>query len=143
MSKLLEQLLRPETPDVQKDLPQGRYELVRLSELYGEPVVLDLKGVPYGRALELKDMQDYEIQTVLAGDSSGTWKSTQLQERFGAATPAELVKKLLLPGEIRSVAVAVEQLSGYRKAVLLPYAPKGDEEPVNVKRAVREEIEKN
>ena len=107
MSKLLDLLLRPETPDVQKELPRGRYELLRLSELYGEPFVLELKAVPYGRALELKEMPDVELQTVLAGDDSGLWKSGELQERFGAATPAELVRALLLPGEIKAVAVAV------------------------------------
>lgn len=137
MSKLLDLLLRPETPDVQKELPRGRYELLRLSELYGEPFVLELKAVPYGRALELKEMPDVELQTVLAGDDSGLWKSGELQERFGAATPAELVRALLLPGEIKAVAVAVEQLSGYRKAVLAPYAPQ------SVKQAVGDEIRKN
>ena len=85
MSKLLDLLLRPETPDVQKELPRGRYELLRLSELYGEPFVLELKAVPYGRALELKEMPDVELQTVLAGDDSGLWKSGELQERFGGA----------------------------------------------------------
>ena len=139
MSKLLDLLLRPETPDVQKQLPRGSYELPRLSELYGEPFVLQLKAVPYGRALELKDMADMELQTVLAGDDSGIWKSPELMERFGAATPAELVRDLLLPGEIRAVSVAVEQLSGYRKAVLLPWA--APERGVQV--AVAEEVAKN
>ena len=74
MSKLLDLLLRPETPDVQKELPRGRYELLRLSELYGEPFVLELKAVPYGRALELKEMPDVELQTVLAGDDTGILK---------------------------------------------------------------------
>ena len=50
---------------------------------------------------------------------------------------AELVRALLLPGEIKAVAVAVEQLSGYRKAVLAPYAPQ------SVKQAVGDEIQKN
>ena len=31
MSRLLDLLLRPETPDVQKQLPRGSYELPRLS----------------------------------------------------------------------------------------------------------------
>ena len=142
MSKILDLLLRPETPDVQKDLPRGRYELPRLSEVYGEPFVLELQAVPYGKALELKDMRDSEIQTVLAGDAGGIWCSGPLMEAKDAATPAELVRKLLLPGEIKAVAVAVEQLSGYRKVVLLPYAPK---EPVgeSVEQAVREAIAKN
>ena len=51
----------------------------------------------------------------------------------------ELVRALLLPGEIRAVAVAVEQLSGYRKAVLLPWAPPER----GVQAAVAEEVAKN
>lgn len=140
MSKILDLLLRPETEDVQKHLPRGSYEVLRLSRLYGEPFVLELKGLPYGKALELKDMTDSELQTVLAGDDSGLWKSEQMKQALGAATPAEAVKALLLPGEIRAVAVAVEQLSGYRREVLLPW---GGGETTDVKGAVAEELEKN
>lgn len=138
MSNILDLLLRPETPDVQKQLPQASYEVVRLSQLYGEPFVLELKGVPYGKALELKEMADYEIQTVLAGDASGIWKSPELRAAHGP-TPAEVVKALLLPGEIRSVAVEVERLSGYRKTVLKPWG----EQITDPESAVAEELEKN
>lgn len=140
MSKLLDMLMRPETPNVQKDLPRGSYKLLRLSELYGEPFIFALKAVPYAKALELKEMTDSEVQTVLAGDDSGIWKDTELQARFGAATGAELVKALLLPGEIRALAVAVEQLSGYRTPVLMPWVPGQLTDP---KQAVTEEIRKN
>lgn len=139
MSKILDLLLRPETPDVQKNLPRGSYEVVRLSKLYQEPFVLELKGLPYGKALELRDMEDAEIQTVLAGDASGVWRSSALLEAHGP-TPAEAVKSLLLPGEIRSVSIAVEQLSGYRKEVVLPW---GREKVTDAEDAVAEELEKN
>ena len=88
MSKILDLLLRPETPDVQKNLRTKEYELPRLSEIYGEPFVVQLKGVPYGRALELREMKDYEVQTVRAGDGIGVWKDETLLESKGAATPA-------------------------------------------------------
>ena len=139
MSKILDLLLRPNTPDVQKQLARGRYELPRLTEVYGEPFVLQLKGLPYGRALELKDMANSELQTVLAGDDSGIWKSDKLQQKFGVTTPAELVTRLLLPGEIRAVSVAVEQLSGFRKPVLRPM----DEPQPSIEEMVAEDIEKN
>lgn len=87
MSKILDLLLRPDTPDVQKQLARARFELPRLSEVYGEPFVLQLKGMPYGRALEIKDMANSELQTVLAGDDSGIWKSDKLQRKFGVTTP--------------------------------------------------------
>lgn len=139
MSKILDLLLRPDTPDVQKQLARARYELPRLSEVYGEPFVLQLKGMPYGRALEIKDMANSELQTVLAGDDSGIWKSDKLQQKFGVTTPAELVTHLLQPGEIRAVSVAVEQLSGFRKPVLRPM----DEPQPSIGEMVSEDIEKN
>lgn len=139
MSRILDLLLRPETVNVRKNMPRARYELPRLTELYGEPFVLELQGVPYGRALELKDMADSEVQTVLAGDASGVWKSAELQKKLNAATPAELVTNLLLPGEIRAVAVAVEQLTGFRKPVLRPV----EEKLPSLETMVQEDIEKN
>ncbi|MCF2677091.1 hypothetical protein ACEVJL_09590 [Pseudoflavonifractor sp. P01025] len=139
MSKILDLLLRPDTPDVQKQLARARFELPRLSEVYGEPFVLQLKGMPYGRALEIKDMANSELQTVLAGDDSGIWKSDKLQRKFGVTTPAELVTHLLQPGEIRAVSVAVEQLSGFRKPVLRPM----DEPQPSIEEMVSEDIEKN
>ena len=139
MSKILDLLLRPDTPDVQKQLARARFELPRLSEVYGEPFVLQLKGMPYGRALEIKDMANSELQTVLAGDDSGIWKSDKLQRKFGVTTPAELVTHLLQPGEIRAVSVAVEQLSGCRKPVLRPM----DEPQPSIEEMVSEDIEKN
>ena len=139
MSKSLDLLLRPDTPDVQKQLARARFELPRLSEVYGEPFVLQLKGMPYGRALEIKDMANSELQTVLAGDDSGIWKSDKLQRKFGVTTPAELVTHLLQPGEIRAVSVAVEQLSGFRKPVLRPM----DEPQPSIEEMVSEDIEKN
>ena len=139
MSRILDLLLRPETVNVRKNMPRARYELPRLTELYGEPFVLELQGVPYGRALELKDMSDSEVQTVLAGDAAGVWKSAELQKKQNAATPAELVINLLLPGEIRAVAVAVEQLTGFRKPVLRPV----EEKQPSLEAMVQEDIEKN
>lgn len=134
MSKILDLLLRPETPNVQKDLRRQEYEILRLSKVYGEPFVITLKGLPYGRAVELREMADYEIHTVLAGDGDGVFKNPALLERHEAATPAELVKMLLEPGEIRAISVAVEQLSGFRSEVLRPVHPAD---------AAAEAIEKN
>lgn len=139
MSRILDLLLRPETVNVRKNMPRARYELPRLTELYGEPFVLELQGVPYGRALELRDMADSEVQTVLAGDAAGVWKSAELQKKQNAATPAELVTNLLLPGEIRAVSVAVEQLTGFRKPVLRPV----EEKTPSLETMVQEDIEKN
>lgn len=110
----------------------------RTGAVRGKVVYIHPKG-RYGRALEIKDMANSELQTVLAGDDSGIWKSDKLQRKFGVTTPAELVTHLLQPGEIRAVSVAVEQLSGFRKPVLRPM----DEPQPSIEEMVSEDIEKN
>lgn len=114
MSQFLDQMLRPEIVSVQKELPRARYEVKRLSRLAGEPVTLELFGLPYGRAQELKETQrDQEVMILLAGCPE--LKDPALSGKFGGATPAETVKEMLLPGEIADLSRAVERLSGYRQ----------------------------
>ena len=68
MSKFLDQMLRPEAEDVRRNLPTARYEVKRLSRAMGEPVVVELTALPYGRAQELRDMErDPEVHILPAG----------------------------------------------------------------------------
>ena len=41
-------------------------------------------------------------------------KSAELMSKYNAITPAETIKKMLLPGEIIDISRAIERLSGYR-----------------------------
>lgn len=114
MSKFLDAMLRPEVASVQKDLPRARYEVKRLSRLVGEPVVLELQGLPYGKAQDLREVSnDQEVMILLAGCPE--LKDPALAVKFGGVTPAETVKEMLLPGEIADLSRAVERLSGYRQ----------------------------
>lgn len=114
MSKFLDMMLRPEAEDVQKNLPTARYEVKRLSRALGEPVTLELRALPYGKAQELREIErDVEVQILLAG--CGELRDPALQTKFGGATPAETVKAMFLPGEIVELSRAVERLSGYRQ----------------------------
>ncbi|WP_251447064.1 phage tail assembly chaperone [Vermiculatibacterium agrestimuris] len=117
---LLELLLRPELPNVLKDLPTARFEIKRLSALTGSPVVFTLRGLPYGKVTSIQNGSgvDMNVHILLAGCVEPDWKSPELQKRFGGATPAETVKAALLPGEIEDLARAVERLSGYRKTTI-------------------------
>ncbi len=117
MSKFLDQMLRPEAEDVRRNLPTARYEVKRLSRAMGEPVVVELTALPYGKAQELRDMErDQEVHILLAG--CGELKDEALRAKFGGATPAETVKAMLLPGEIAELSRAVERLSGYRQTTI-------------------------
>ncbi len=114
MSAFLDQMLRPEVMDVQTDLPTARYEIKRLSRLLDEPVSVELRALPYGKAQELRELErDVEVHILLAGCQE--LKDEGLRAKFGGATPAETVKAMLLPGEIADLSRAVERLSGFRQ----------------------------
>lgn len=117
MSELLDLLLKPEVPNVQKTLPTAQYKVKRLSELAGEDVVFSLRGLPYGRVEELKEnnSEDMGIHILLSGVVTPDLRDKRLMEKFGSMTPVETVKAMLLPGEIEDISRAVERLCGYRR----------------------------
>ena len=117
---LVSLLLRPELPNVQKDLPTARYNVKRLSEAVGEDVVFTLRGLPYGKVQKLREStaDDVPVRILLQGCVDPDLKDPMLKERFGGATPAETVKAMLLPGEIGDLSRAVERLCGYRRATI-------------------------
>lgn len=119
-SDLLALLLRPELPNMLKELPTAKYKLPRLSELTGQDVVFTLRGLPYGQVQRLSESEsgDTELHILLAGCVDPDLKNPALRERFGGATPAETVKALLLPGEIADLSRAVERLCGYRRLTI-------------------------
>ena len=117
---LVSLLLRPELPNVQKELPTAKYKVNRLSELLGTDVVFTLKGLPYGKVQKLREslFGDVDIHILLQGCVDPDLKDPALKDRFGGATPAETVKAMLLPGEIADLSREVEKLCGYRRRTI-------------------------
>lgn len=98
--------------------PSMKIKIKRLSKAAGEDVVFTLQALTFNRVAELREQSGREeipVQIVLAGVSEPDLKNRALLEKYKAITPAELVKALLLPGEVEDVARAVEELSGYRR----------------------------
>jgi hypothetical protein len=116
---VLDLLLKADPAAVLK-LPEKEYKVKRLSQLCGEPVVFKLRAMPYSKAYDISNTitEDLNIHILLAGVVEPNLKDAGLLGKYGAATPAELVKKLLQPGEIDTIAKTIEQLSGYRVTVL-------------------------
>ena len=82
-------------------------------------MVFTLRALPYGRVQELQEMEkDVPVHILLAGCVTPNLKDPALMEKFGAATPAEAVKCLLLPGEIEDLSREVEKLCGYRRRTI-------------------------
>lgn len=112
-------------------LPTKRIEITRLSEAYGSPFCVTLQAISASKWEELQDMalkiqgKDLDIDTNLLQifvvmesvlDDSGKplFKNKELMMKFGSPTPKELVKNILLSGEIVSIYGAVSDISGFK-----------------------------
>ena len=102
----------------EKVLPvqEKEVKIKRLSPKGQEPVVFSLRSLSYNRVAELKKIggEDMKLHILLAGIKNPDLKNQELLDKYGAATPLDLLKILLLPGEIEDLSLAVERLSGYR-----------------------------
>lgn len=115
---VLDILLKSDIPAPQ----QKQFKQKRLSKQLGEDVVFTIRELGYSRVAEIKKLHEndgeMEIGILLAGTLEPDLKNKELLEKFGAVTPAELAKKLLLPGEITDLSRQIEKLSGYRMETL-------------------------
>ncbi len=122
MSELLDLLLKPELPNVQKNLPTAKYKMKRLSELAGQDVIFTLRALPYNRVGDFQGTMDPEVnvQILLAGCIEPDFRKEheKLAVKYGGETPADTVKALLLPGEVDDLSRAIERLTGYREVTI-------------------------
>jgi len=119
MSKTLDLLLKPELPNVLKELPEKRFRVRRLSDLAGEDVIFTLRGLPYGKVKSIQEMPDMTVQIVLAGCADPDWKAPELLDaKQGIATPADVVKSKLNAGEIDEISIEIQKLTGYRQKTI-------------------------
>ena len=111
-------------------LPTKTVEITRLSEVYGSPFILKVKALTPEKFEEIQDMsvkvkgKDADIDitllqlfSVIEGvvDDTGApmFKNKELMKKFKASTPKELVRKLLLSGEIAKIYGEISDLSGF------------------------------
>lgn len=98
-------------------LPEKQVKLKRLSKECNGEVIFNLRALTYNRVAELKEAHagsDLEVHIMLAGVISPDLKSEDLKRKYNAVTPAEMIKNMLLPGEIEDISREIEKLSGYR-----------------------------
>lgn len=111
-------------------LPTKQVEILRLSALYGAPFVVTCKALSPEKYEEVQDMaldvqgKDVDLDVnllqlfvVLEGVCDETenpmFKNKDLMKKFKAQTPKELVRKILLSGEIANLYGEISQLSGF------------------------------
>ena len=122
---VLDILLEGTARNVQKTPQQQDYKVLRLSEELGQNVVFKLRGLSYNKCHELADTEEVDVLTVLAGVVEPNLQDVRLAVQYGllqegeswgrhGVTPPDLVKAMLLPGEISAMARFIQQLSGYR-----------------------------
>ena len=111
-------------------LPTKQMEITRLSKVFGTPFVITVSALSPDRYEEVQDMavsvkgKDADIDisllqmlVVMEGvtDPNGKplFKNKDLMAKFKASTPKELVRKILLSGEITSIYGEIANLSGF------------------------------
>lgn len=117
--------------DVNKvKLPTKQFEIKRLSDLYGAPFYVTLQAISANKWEELQDRalkiegKDVDVDTnllqtfvvlesVLDENGNQFFKNMELVKHFSCASPKELVKTLLLSGEIVNIYSQVAELSGF------------------------------
>ena len=113
---VLDLLLRPELPDVRRELPEKRVEVKRLSRLAGEPVVFRLKALTYDQTRRVQDKPRGEqaVEMVLLGCTEPNLRAPGLLDPAkNIATPIDAIKAKLTAGEIDELAVEIQMLGGY------------------------------
>lgn len=125
---ILDLLLGSDIGDIK--LPTKQVEINRLSEVYGTPFVLTVSALSPDKYEEVQDMavsiknKDADIDVsllqvlvVMEGvlDPSGKpmFKNKDVMAKFKASTPKELVRKLLLSGEVAQIYGEISELSGF------------------------------
>jgi hypothetical protein len=112
MENVLDLLLSNAT----KKPPEREYKINRLSRDLGVDIVFTLKALSYQSVTDIRRMDESEqsIHIILKGTVSPDLKDDSLLAKYGVVTPAELLKQLLLPGEIDELALRIEKLSGFK-----------------------------
>lgn len=83
------------------------------------------EGKEQYKCRELADREEMDVWTVLAGTVAPDFQDVRLAVKYGllqegqgwgmgGVTPPDLVKAMLLPGEIKALSRAIQQLSGYQ-----------------------------
>lgn len=111
-------------------LPTKKVEIPRLSTLFNGQAIFTCRALSSSKYSEIQEAANFdggnqeinvgEIQmmTVLAGVIEPNFRDKELMEHFKTPTPAELVKKLLLPGEIVTLFNVISDISGFGDDVI-------------------------
>jgi hypothetical protein len=101
------------------ETPPVNVEIKRLSKVFGEPFVLQLKPICY-EDWEMacsKKTAEYRVLLIAKAWVDAKKLDSDTLDRFGASSADELLKKILQPGEIAQLAARVEKISGFGDSI--------------------------
>ena len=102
-----------------RKLPEKKVRLKMLSKELGQDVIFKIRALPYSEVARIREKEDdMNVYIVLAGVVEPNLRSTELMQKYDAPTPIEMIKAMLLPGEIEDISRQIERLSGYRVETL-------------------------
>lgn len=119
---ILEKLMETDAQKLMKRNKKG-YEVKRLSELLGEPFVVELRPVTVAEIDSAQEMSkgvvDMRAMVVLQAATVEGKRLTDKSflEKFGTPSGREVVEKLFMPGEIETMFNIVNRLSGYGNVI--------------------------
>lgn len=119
---ILDLLLQLDESKLKK--PCKEVNMKRLSELTGERVIFKIEALTPAKMEEIQEMamdetmeninvSELQIMTILEGIKEPNFKSKELMDKFGVYTPKDLIRKILLPGEIITLYNIIGDLSGF------------------------------
>ena len=108
-------------------LPTKEVEITRLSQVYGAPFILTIKAITPAKfqdmSIDVKgkdaniDITQLQLFTVIEGvvDATGApmFKNKELMSKFKVSTPKDLVRAILLSGEIAKIYGEISELAGF------------------------------
>lgn len=101
-------------------VPTKEIKLKRLSEKLQGDVIFKIRALSLDKIKELRETNsgDFNIHTIIEGVVEPSLKDKNLIDKFGVITPVDLVKKILVPGEIDDVFYEISKLSGYNGSTI-------------------------
>ncbi|WP_066503479.1 phage tail assembly chaperone [Abyssisolibacter fermentans] len=104
--------------------PSKEVEMKRLSELIGEKVIFKVEALTPIKMEEIQEMcmnddmeniniTELQLLTSIEGVKEPNLKSKELMDKFEVYSPKDLIRKILLPGEIITLYNIIGDLSGF------------------------------
>lgn len=113
------------------ETPTKKLKIKRLSALTGADFIVTVKALSAKRftelvsdiktkdgSVDLSKAYDANVKIALAGLTDPSMKDKDLQEKFGASTPGQLIEKIFNGAEIGAMADAITELSGFSGSVI-------------------------